>query len=1027
MAPRGGRIVRCAGARAAQRRVLADVAAALPQDRTRARILIVVASADLREQMLAALARAHGALLGVRVSTLWSLARELLERGGRPASIATPLFDLLARRAAAAQPELLPLLQRFERSEPALVQPIRALLDAGLRPELQDAAHEAAQAIARPQVARRARALIDAALQTLQQAEQLGLETSELALGRAARLLDERGPELLGGTTLFVHGFADATGLGCELLGALRRLGAVLYVEAPPEPRDPTEPLTSLAQDLELAIGGPVELDPQPPDPVELAEPFHASGPEGEARELAQRLRTALDGGTAATDLLVVARRLDGHAVALRQQLRKHGIPFTGPAAPAVLAPGARRRLALGRLLERQGSAPLETWSAALADPQRLIPDAGAAGLRDLMLALRARGLRDLRELAELDETELRDVPLPQRSHDEDGAPRRRWLPRAVLTAARAAARRMVEQLRGWPQTQPLPSHAARLGELLRDELGWPAEERERIASELCGWPALRLRGEEFFALLPPLLEQLFAPPLGGDGGVRVTDALHARGLVATELFLLGLQRGEFPRPQREDPLLPDSARHALAAVLPALRTSARSSDEERQLFASLLSAAPRVQLAWQHSDADGRELARSPFLELLAVGGRLPPVIGIAPRVDLRLAADAAAGRPLPADEVTLHAALAGDLDALEQALAAQLRTGPRAAAAVARARRIALMQWDRLRDVPRLRSFFGKLPARVAASVAASPAVTWLENYATCPWRTWLARGLGLERVPDPLLALPQITPAMLGDAVHLALAALLGPDEAAELPQLANRVGQVLRLPDPQELMQAAVLAAQQVADREGVRLRGLCRVLAERVRDLVELALRHELATATPERRLLGVEVAGTTMLRHAPEPLPLRFRADRIDRDAHGLLLTDYKTGKPPDDLPQQFREGRRLQAAAYALAAATGESCRGRYLHLRPDGVTERTLPDDLPGKLHDVAATLLHALAQGWFPPRVENRAGDEPKSCDWCDFKEACIRGDSGMRRHLRVLAADEGPEFAALRRLWQIGAQT
>ena len=71
-----------------------------------------------------------------------------------------------------------------------------------------------------------------------------------------------------------------------------------------------------------------------------------------------------------------------------------------------------------------------------------------------------------------------------------------------------------------------------------------------------------------------------------------------------------------------------------------------------------------------------------------------------------------------------------------------------------------------------------------------------------------------------------------------------------------------------------------------------------------------------------------------------------LKADRVDAHEDGLLLTDYKTGRPISDaarddtrrvhLLRAIHRGERLQAALYALAAGNSRGT-GRYLFLSPD------------------------------------------------------------------------------------------
>ena len=113
----------------------------------------------------------------------------------------------------------------------------------------------------------------------------------------------------------------------------------------------------------------------------------------------------------------------------------------------------------------------------------------------------------------------------------------------------------------------------------------------------------------------------------GAGGGVRVLSVIEARAHTFEHLFVLGLNRDLFPRRVSEDPLLPDALRRALAAVLPDVPVKARGFDEERYLFAQLVSAAPSVALSWQALSDDGKEKTASPLVEGLVqtAGGVVP------------------------------------------------------------------------------------------------------------------------------------------------------------------------------------------------------------------------------------------------------------------------------------------------------------------------------------------------------------------------------------------------------------------
>ena len=52
----------------------------------------------------------------------------------------------------------------------------------------------------------------------------------------------------------------------------------------------------------------------------------------------------------------------------------------------------------------------------------------------------------------------------------------------------------------------------------------------------------------------------------------------------------------------------------------------------------------------------------------------------------------------------------------------------------------------------------------------------VTHAENIATCPWRAFVQRRLGVQPMPDPLLGLPGIDGPLVGQVVHGVLEAIV-----------------------------------------------------------------------------------------------------------------------------------------------------------------------------------------------------------------------------------------------------------
>ena len=113
-----------------------------------------------------------------------------------------------------------------------------------------------------------------------------------------------------------------------------------------------------------------------------------------------------------------------------------------------------------------------------------------------------------------------------------------------------------------------------------------------------------------------------------GNPGVRVSGIMHARGVPADYVFVVGLNRDIFPRRSQEDPFLPDAARRALRELTGAGPAEKRSkgllplkegTDEELLLFAiALRSARKRLFLSYRRADETGRKSAISNYLDEL-------------------------------------------------------------------------------------------------------------------------------------------------------------------------------------------------------------------------------------------------------------------------------------------------------------------------------------------------------------------------------------------------------------------------
>jgi len=1101
-APRG-RLLSARGALATEAVLFSEIEALLSAAQRDPALLarpvrIVVPSKSLRLHVASAWVRYRGrGTAGLIVQTLHALALEVLEHAGEPAgSNGGSLFEVLARRAARAQPALFRGLDDLIEGYGAAGATIRDLLDAGLDPSHADALDELlaaeGKAVATAMDLERARALVRAAAATQGELERLGTGRIADLLRRATQVLLSR-PEALPARAVIVHGFADATGLATDLIeGLVRACDATVLIDRPPDPSFQRVGESGTGEirlehafadrwtgRIALATGPALVKGPEPAPPRRDA--FTATGTDAEVREAALRLRALLDAGVTPERIGVVARDLGPYRFAVRRHFDRLGVPYSGLAATGGKTPMGRRLAALEDLLRRGGDTPVSRWlDAAIALPG----GAGRPGF-ELRLAFAALGAGRLRDAAEIALDGLLDPwgkyslpirqgftagterdPEPEGVEEGEGlepispdpaapegeagaathggagvrAPRRR-ISGKRLAAAIAAAKRASEKLENWPEAASAAMHLQRLRSLLAGDLGWspkagssgevPEDEigrsyaaLEALANEL---PLdFSLTKDELGALVSEAFSRLGTGEFGGNGGggVQILSVTEARGRTFDHLFVLGLARDAFPRPVREDPLLPDSLRRVLRRLLPDLAEKRSGFDEERHLFAQLLSAAPQVTLSWQSADDDGRPRAASPLVERIVFeAGGVVHAPGLFAAPDPAAASGPRSSALLrPAWEHSTLAALHGSRTHFAEVLPAALaELAPEIGAfrpeATAQARLAALAELDPDLRTPegraanhRLGPWFGFVGT--LGDLDGDPrsneldprrrelAVTHLERLDGCPWQFFLSRLLAIEPTPDPLQALPGLDARLLGNLIH------------AVLDRLAKRPGQSMEWPKDEEIEPILRDEAAKMVALEGIALSGLGRALAERARPYLAAAREPW------ENELIQTEVKGRV---EVVDPVTggfrvLSFRADREDRQSNGAtLFTDWKTGRPlsekkrPEkrhaDLIAKIGSGAMLQAVAYRRSAGPG--ALGRYYYLKPEiEVREFAVEQDpeIDAAFDRAVSAGLSAHAAGSFFPRLVDPAGQkEPRRCEYCEVAEACLRGDSGARRRL------------------------
>jgi hypothetical protein len=1056
-----GRILVARGALAAEAAVLSRLAALLDAARQDPSLLalpvrVVVPSRSLRMHAASAIVRS-GSTAGVLVQTLHGLAFEILERAGEAAPRGLPLSEILAQRFAAKEPSLRSGLGDLVDGYGGVSATARDLLDAGLEPVHADAAVEALSLdgpfVASRAAVERGRALVRVAARTEEEMRRQGLGDLGAILRRASDLLEADPEQVLPARAVVIHGFADATGVAADLLQSLmRRREAVLVLDRPPAWQGEGVE-SAFTERLALRLSPVTRTEEAPPPPLaDVAPPwverFQAPGAGAEAREVARRIRALLDAGARPEGIGIVARDWASYRLPIARHLRRLGVPFSALGTRGALVPEGRRARAFLELLRRGEDVPADRWLDAVAaisgvaavDLRLAFASLGAGRLRDVAALRPDLFLRDRDSFALPIRHGLREagpsgeeIVDPDEARGEVRAVRRKVAGESIRAAVRRAGR-VRERLAAWPEEATASEHLSRLRTLLVQDLEWKEEGPVFEALEALGRQVPErfvLDRDELRRLLARELEEAGTAELGGaGGGVQVLSAMEARGRTFEHLFLIGLNRDVFPRGVREDPLLPDDLRRVLQRVLPDVPVKLAGFDEERWLFAHLLSASPAVTLSWQGIDEDGKAQSPSPLLR----------DVGEVPKVPALWSREAAGEGPRTAAERAVLAALHGSRDGLGRVL--EVTLGTRLAAA-----RLAILdEIDPDLRTPegraaraRLGPYYGFVGATRAQEKDPRRREIWvthLEALASCPWQLFLQKLLRLEPTPDPLEMAPGTDPLLIGNLVHAVLEQIVrkaggGGDGMVAVPWPAER-----------DLHGWLFDEAVQLLQEEGIFLTGLARALAEQVRPRLDAARDSDWAQGPVP--VLRVEDEGSLEIADAEgRARSVSFRADRVDlMDGGGLRRTDYKTGKPISDakteayrrrhLLDRVRAGTHLQGVAYQLAS--GEEAVGRYLFLRPDlevrafevGPEDRELAE----AFRETVRAVLAAWDAGAFFPRVVDPAGrNEPGRCKVCEVAEACLRGDSGARLRLFEWAESQAgstPAEEALLQVWRLAGK-
>jgi ATP-dependent helicase/nuclease subunit B len=988
-------------------------------------VLVVAPSRVLCDRLERLLTVEHGLpLLGVHFHTFHSLAAALVEEGGFPkrALLSDPVFhDAVVDRVLDLGSSLgIAKELRPKALASAVRASLRDLIDAGIDPS-QVAEHFGSTLIKDEEEAARLNGLLALLAAYEKELARLGVLAPSALIGRAAELAP--GSAWLSGFSgILYYGFYDVTGLQLDVFEAVTsarpstlyfpyRKGhpAFRFSDELFEQRLSGRSHTTVDGATNTALGGALDTLFNPAAaPVPVAEGkvavVSASGARDETWAAAKEVLRLSAEGIPYHEIAVVARSLEPYRLALAQAFAAEELPLDLSCGEPILRhPFAKSALDLLTLRERDFPArTVEDLSGspyfAAAKPRRAVSwrrIIDGLGIRAGWLQWRGKLETRVGAPLELNPRRVREGLPGELIPAEDVkalwdfvSGLRESLGQApVLWSQRSAQARAIlaAHLRLPPDASDAERDARDAVEGALDELA----AFDRLGAP-CSW-------EDFLDAFERKLSR--ATREAGDGrlGVRALDAMDARGQRFRAVVLIGLKEKLFPRQVLEDPLLRDSARAALRH--PAgywIGRKAAGHEEERLLFyLTVSSAKERLVLIYPRSDEEGKASVPSTYLRELCRAAGLPaPGEGDARRV-ARQPAERLKGAPVEL------------LTPRESALLAVLEGGAPDPALSETALADALTRVEALNDRGAPGAHDGHtrpLAAELAAWKKSGFSPTALDLYASCPFRFFAARVLGLgEREEGSERG--ELTAQARGLVYHAVLERFYAGLGEAEWSG-AKDWGPVF------DAAAAAVFA------QNDWRALGVYPLLWEaarldmsaRLRGFIEWDMaRLRAAKIRPrlyEARLSGAPPEG------APGGVPWKGVADRVDADegAKTFRVADYKTkaNSRSKNLAKQAAAGELHQLPFYAELAAealgAGWTFGGAellFLEVKDGEERSATLSAEdwglARGQFLAILSERVEAIASGKFPMRPEEGIGGH---CSWCEFPTVCRKAHGPSR---------------------------
>jgi RecB family exonuclease len=762
---------------------------------------------------------------------------------------------------------------------------------------------------------------------------------------------------------------------------------------------------------------------PGPPSPADLrpsvfgpgsTEIFTASDADEEVRQAVRHLVQAVRDGARSDRVAVLYSSREPYARLIHEHLRAADIPANGAAVIPLKERVAARTLlqAVGLGSSRFARPDLMAWLAGslvlwdgspapVAAWERLARQAGV---------VHGRNHWDVR-LAELVER----YELQARSSDsEDDGEQERHAQRATRQAELARRLRdfalaLIDRVEG-AEAAPATWTAwvAWSRRLLTDLLGpsdnlgprWPPDEvkayerLERALDRLAGLD--RIEGPIAFDVFLRSLELELDADLGRTGrlgeGVLVGPVGFGVGLDLDLLVVVGLAEGSYPTPVRDDSLLSDQERAAVA-------------DGDLPLRRELV--------------------ARQHHLLLAAAASARHQILGM-PRGDLRATTERMPSRwllqaaeALSGDRVTSANLLVDRIPGVTHVALFSAGVANSEFASTEQERRlqellIAPTEGDDTRFASGRRMIlarrsraFTRFDGDLSGVAVTSPvdqvvSATRLQTWVACPHAYFMQYVLGVRDLEDPSEE-SRISPLDRGSLIHLAL------------ERFIKEAGSTRRVWDQDDRDRMAQIATETCAafEQRGMTGRPLYwssdrrQILSDLDRFITEDIKRGAGRSHWP----LSAEHQFRDALLPLPDGRHLRLQGmvDRIDVDGDGrALVIDYKTGKADPYRRLAVTDpgggGAHLQLVIYALAARALVDTDDISAHywmvssLGGWGLYGYQVDDQIIDRVGRTVAVIVEGIERGLFPAHPTRSSTSPRPNCDYCDLDGL---GEADLRR--------------------------